>query len=496
MNFFLFCLIILLCKLDSAVDMQQSTFPEEGIIPRQFNQLLQDKKIEEFTLVNKTNMPVNVGMYSFYHIESRFRNAQKNAPTLFIFSNDNQVVKAKGEAEVGQVPSSRVSVCIGQEGSGEPDIILRRMVPLLPNEQQVIRAIERAYIGRVICETLGKQIDFSRIDDRVLLIEDLQMPLEVTANSFSAVHSIEPYHFTWDSGFFERLINYAGLLPFRDYASLATFAEHKIKQDAFYKKMLKVHQSGIDILNARVAGNFQIPQVIHTLLTRKDTENNFLNINQKRWLMQSMQNLPVSGGWKHKLWTFEEVSLEDLGLSGYDVEIVPIVDSCLFCQEFMQELMTKGLIHHASILFQYAVLSNCGGIFRPVDTAIVQDISLLNQGFSFYAGLEVASGRMIAGDFVAAAPGHPVIRETLSLVQRYIHQYLEKNMLQNNDKRFDNVLLSTSFARWGNQGKDMIFAPTVFAPRLACPEIHSWIDSFGVQAETHAIAYGNNGFFK
>ncbi len=464
---------------------------------RNTNDLLAQSKFPRVVIENKTAESVRLIVFDFYHESFEEADFSSNEDVAPLFGPRYKVISATARTETDELgftgeKSQRVIIQPYSNKSEETATILESHVTIPPGKREIIEAINLSYIGRLICETANKYISYEISDKgKIKLI----------------IHD-RPYSLPFGKNYEKNLSEMAALnrlsLPFLNHLLSDVFPYHGFTKENFYQKLAEVHQEGIALIDKEsgssvIPFSFNIPLITHTLLTKK-REGVLFSDNHKRWLLKSIKTLPKLFGWQHIVWVNEDESLlsaTDLGdLAGHvEIRAIATATSDLSCLADINELIKLGHYHHASSLLRYVVLHKYGGVFRGTDTEITQDIAPFNARFAFYGGIETNTARMVGSGFLAAAPGHPVIREALTLALLHIHAP-PAYLLPQADKLGDyyiksgNGVLSIAFQKQGKAGRDMIFGPRVFSPLRPAADITSFEDTrLILTPETHAIHY-------
>ena len=476
---------------------------------RSLNDVLAELKLEIFDVENRTNAPVTLKVYDFYHEIFDEEDFASGAGILTVFDDRYQVVSSAGRAVSGKKTSSQVFIKPYREKSEKTATVLLSSMTILPGAHETIRAIESSYIGRLICEASDKYIFYETSQEREIKFITKQNPYALLSRDIC------------EKNLFEMATSNEMTVPFLGYLSTVVFPAHKstFKEpcftiEKFYRKLQEAHQAGLQVFEDRAkipATQFdlKIPQIIHTLVTKRREEGSpFLSENQKKWFMKSIKTLPDASGWKHILWVsgaITSISPEDLGDLNDKVEVRSIFTSGLPNLSDIRKLIELGLDRHASAFLQYAVLAVHGGVIRGINTEIIQDITPFCASFNFCAGLEVNTARMVDSRFLASTPGHPITMRALELASyhtlrspAYLSGIKISKLLRGvGDKeladyhiKYGNGVLSLAFQQHGMVERDMIFGPNVFSPLRSTPEITSFDDPrISLTSETYAINY-------
>lgn len=479
---------------------------------RSLNDVLAESKLEIFDVENRTNTPVTLKVYDFYHETFDEEDFASGGGILTVFDDRYQVVSSAGRALSGKKTASQVLIKPYREKSEKTATVLLSSTTILPGAHETIRAIESSYIGRLICEASDKYIFYETSLEREIKFITKQNPYALLSRAIC------------EKNLFEMATSNEMTVPFLEYLSKVVFVAHKstfkerdFSIEKFYRKLDEVHQAGLQIFEDRAkipAAQFdlKIPQISHTLVTKKREEGTpFLSENQRRWFMKSINTLPNASGWKHILWVsgaITSISPEDLGDLNGKVEVRSIFASGLPDLSDISELIELGLNRHAAAFLQYAVLAVHGGVIRGINTEIIQDITAICTNFHFCAGLEVNTARMIDSGFLASTPCHPITMRALELSRyhtrrppayllgikssRLLREKADKQLADYHIK-YGNGVLSLAFQQHGEATRDMIFGPNVFSPLRSAPEITSFDDPrLSLTSETYAINYAED----
>lgn len=482
---------------------------ENSKLHRSLNDVLTESKLEILDVENRTNTPVTLKVYDFYHETFDEEDFASGAGILTVFDDRYQVVSSAGRTVSGKRTASQVLIKPYREKSEKTATVLLSNMTILPGAHETIRAIESSYVGRLICEASDKYIFYETSPGSTIKFVTEQNPYALLSRAIC------------EKNLFEMATSNGMIVPFLEYLSTVVFPAHKstFKErcftiEKFYRKLHEVHQAGLQIFEdkAKIPAtlfDFKIPQISHTLVTKGREEGSpFLSENQKKWFMKSINTLPNASGWKHILWVsgaITSISPEDLGDLNGKVEVRSIFTSGLPDLSDIRKLIELGLDRHACAFLQYAVLAVHGGVIRGINTEIIQDITPFCTSFNFCAGLEVNTARMIDSSFLASTPGHPINMRALELARYHTlraPEYLSRRKISKllrgaADKeladyhiKYGNGVLSLAFQQHGMVERDMIFGPNVFSPSRSTPEITSFDDPrLSLTSETYAINY-------
>ncbi len=472
---------------------------ENSKLHRSLNDVLAELKLEIIDVENRTNAPVTLKVYDFYHETFDEEDFASELAVLAIFDHRYQVVNTIGRAGSEKNSLSQVFIKPYRDKSEKTATVLLSNMTILPGARETIRAIESSYIGRVICEASDKYI-------------------------FDATFSARKIKSIERQNLFEMATSNRMIVPFLEYLLTVVFPAHKstfkdrcFTIEKFYRKLDEVHRAGLKVFEDRAEipatlFDLKIPQISHTLVTkRREASSPFLSENQKKWFMKSINTLPNASGWKHILWVSDaitSISPEDLGDLNDKVEVRSIFTSDLPGLSDIRKLIEMGFDRHACAFLQYAVLAVHGGVIRGINTEIIQDITPICTNFYFCAGLEVNTARMIDSSFLASTPGHPITMRALELAiyhtlrsPEYLSRSKISKLLRGGvDKqlayyhiKYGNGVLSLAFQQHGMVERDMIFGPNVFSPSRSTPEITSFDDPrLSLASETYAINYAED----
>ncbi len=508
---FLFLLFVILHHVNMHILNASASDDEEFLRQSylQLNVLLAESKPRILIVKNSTGAPITLRMEEIYHRQFTEEDFSTNRDVMVTFHSRYQVLSVAGDTRKRLLPQAFIKPY--RVESPENAIRLASSRIISSQEIETIETTRGAHISKISCEPPEKYIYATLSEDKIkLFISNDRLAHTVLSENYA-------------KNLYELAMPRVPSVPFATWFFSTVFPEHALKgqqkslqtKENFYQKIQRTHQLGSEKIANSALTFFlspQIPLVTHTFFPTRNTP--LLNENQKRWFERSIQTLPKEKGWKHYIWVSvdpDTIKFEDLGGVYGDVEIKNIGE-LTGVQNHINKLI-QNFPQEAAAILKYSALMQYGGVTRSVDTEIIQDITVFNMMFGFYAGLEMESTLMVDSKILGAESQHPTIARALDLaiyhtqahiensfntenlaLQRTAPQYLQKiNKLSNDQKyhfKYGNGILSIAFHQCGLAKRDMIFDPEVFSPKKKPLTLTpSDASQFLLRPETHVISY-------
>lgn len=264
------------------------------------------------------------------------------------------------------------------------------------------------------------------------------------------------------------------------FAGSRYFTKMQDAYNAFLKKLPELKPSN----------PLKIPMNVHTIWLTNPEAPKLPKPETFDLLVESMNNLPSSKGWKYILWVHNLSDLPALFESPsqgrgeiYDEQIQVRAIAEFFSSSKEYEYYLRALQEpnygKASDIARLMILQSQGGIYRDTDFAFLADVKELLQTCDFFAGLERRDAIVACNAVIAARPNHPVINGTLSLIA----ERFEAPALHMEDRIIETLFqtgpfaLSQSFYERAaeEENVDVLMPPHIFYYPSVTPDKHGTI---------------------
>ncbi|MCX7338059.1 MAG: hypothetical protein NTX76_02095 [Alphaproteobacteria bacterium] len=190
----------------------------------------------------------------------------------------------------------------------------------------------------------------------------------------------------------------------------------------------------------RSASRSEIPHIIHSvwpILGDREFPEQY-----GQWFadtIRAVQKTDSSQGWQYYLWVFDEAQMKDASFLGIDPALANHITiknahelTGPLLGDLPHQVASAGHYDLASRLLGYDILNQFGGAYRSLDYSLSKSPLAFHQSVDFYAGIDGGANCCYAGDyFFGCQPGHPIILDAITLIQRNFSArgpaYLAKN---------------------------------------------------------------------
>lgn len=433
----------------------------------ELNAILEEQKLNTVFISNNTNDVTRLTVTHIYHPRFDEEDFSLNTALTTIFEQNCRVISTgNGTAYTDPNNLTHVTMLPYREMSRETAIILENIIEINRNAKRIkIGSLgPSSYIGGLSLEDPSKNL-LHEVGTGLSLTIDYYFPhaMEIFSNNLQDLSNRSLSNPICKHFFKEVTPSYSTLFP----PSLGVSDRSKKLLDKFKV----IHGAGVRAIRT-IRDSFvnRIPLIHHTFLIG-NVEDIPLGEVQRNCVLESIDSLSISSGWKHMIWTNKDPVRvqEDLRIAGGIVEIINIETVDLEDLTLIQNLIRGGKYDHATIFLKYNVLSKFGGLARGINYKVLKNLSLLNSAMNFYANLK-QSIPLVSTDFFAAHPKHPIIERAL-FIARYHHnarphqikylQSLKKNFRENGHEeclfRYGDSPLTLAFYQFAMPELDMLF---------------------------------------
>ncbi|WP_341790135.1 glycosyltransferase [Rickettsia endosymbiont of Polydrusus tereticollis] len=199
-----------------------------------------------------------------------------------------------------------------------------------------------------------------------------------------------------------------------------------------------------------------IPKIIHQIwIGSKDIPPLYKNYTEECRLLHP--------NWEFKLWKDEDIAKLNMQYKNiYD--------------------LARSLVQRSDIL-RYEILLRFGGVYRDMDVKCYRPLDEMNHKYDFYAALEYVG--VINNGFIASAPNHPIIKETLDQINNNLPlEFIKYDNGELYFASFHNFIVKTSmiplteaFKKISNFNDKAIAIPTTYFFGTINGDLVSWTNS-------------------
>ena len=174
-------------------------------------------------------------------------------------------------------------------------------------------------------------------------------------------------------------------------------------------------------LDAQATSELKIPRIIHHIWLTNDKQRREIPEEDIQHVLNTEEIFAKSGyKWEHVVWTNDKrlipASVQTLEASGIKVRELSEIEEHLRLTKKIRELIEQEEWGMASDTLRYSIVYYMGGVYSDLNFVFTRDVEKEVHTFDFFN--HSTNGYHMENSFFGAKPNHPILSETLNLVEK------------------------------------------------------------------------------